>query len=267
MPRATSTPPIWRARCARGAPTSSCSAPGGAALREAGAEILVDQRELAVAGIVEVLEIVPAALRAARLLTRAARSRGARLALLVDAPDFHLPLARRLRRAGLPVLGYIGPNVMRWRRGRVHRVARHFDRLASIFPFEPALYAATRLRVDYVGHPLVEPLRRLRERLDRASARSLLGLCAEGPVLALFPGSRRNELAPHAAPLRRGGARAARRAPGRERGPRARAVAGRVRGEGTAPGALARRADRARRRGAAGSCCWRPTWRSPSPAL
>jgi lipid-A-disaccharide synthase len=168
---------------------------GGAALREAGAEIVVDQRELAVAGMVEVLEIVPAALRAARRLTREAAARGARLALLVDAPDFHLPLARRLRRAGMPVLAYIGPNVMRWRRGRVHQMARRVDRLASIFPFEPPLYAATPLRVDYVGHPLVEPLRRLRERLDRASARALLGLPAEGPVVALLPGSRRNELA------------------------------------------------------------------------
>jgi lipid-A-disaccharide synthase len=168
---------------------------GGAALREAGAQILVDQRELAVAGMVEVLEIVPAALRAARRLTSEAAARGARLALLVDAPDFHLPLARRLRRAGLPVLAYIGPNVMRWRRGRVQKVARRVDRLATIFPFEPPLYAATSLRVDYVGHPLVEPLRRLRERLDRTSARALLDLPAEAPLLALLPGSRRNELA------------------------------------------------------------------------
>jgi len=167
---------------------------GGAALREAGAQIVVDQRELAVAGMVEVLEIVPAALRAARRLTREAAARGARLAVLVDAPDFHLPLARRLRRAGLPVLAYIGPNVMRWRRGRVHQMARRVDRLASIFPFEPPLYAATPLRVDYVGHPLVEPLRRLRERLDRASARTLLGLPAGAPLVALLPGSRRNEL-------------------------------------------------------------------------
>jgi lipid-A-disaccharide synthase len=168
---------------------------GGAALRDAGAEIVVDQRELAVAGMVEVLEIVPAALRAARRLTREAAARGARLAVLVDAPDFHLPLARRLRRAGLPVLAYIGPNVMRWRRGRVHQVARRVDRLASIFPFEPPLYAATPLRVDYVGHPLVAPLRRLREEQGRSSARALLGLPAGVPLVALLPGSRRNELA------------------------------------------------------------------------
>ena len=127
---------------------------GGAALRGAGAEILIDQRELAVAGMVEVLEIVPTALRAARRLVAAVRERRAALAVLVDAPDFHLPLARRLRRAGVPVLYYIGPNVTRWRRGRVHKVARRVDRLAAIFPFEPPHYADTGLRV--VGAPLVE---------------------------------------------------------------------------------------------------------------
>src|SRR5262249_28447975 len=168
---------------------------GGASLRDGGVELVVAQRDLAVAGLVEVVEIVPAALRAARRLCGEARARAATLALLVDAPDFHLPLARRLRRIGVPVLGYIGPNVLRWRRGRVDVVARRFDQLASIFPFEPALYERTGLRVDYVGHPLVEPLRKLRERHHRASARALLGLRADGPLLALLPGSRRNEVA------------------------------------------------------------------------
>jgi lipid-A-disaccharide synthase len=167
---------------------------GGDALRGAGAEILVDQRRLAVAGLVEVLEIVPAALRAARRLVREARERRARLAVLVDAPDFHLPLARRLRQADVPVLYYVGPNVTRWRRGRVDKVARRVDRLASIFPFEPPLYARTELAVDYVGHPLVDPLRRLRDRLDRRGAREQLGLVPEGALVALLPGSRRNEL-------------------------------------------------------------------------
>jgi lipid-A-disaccharide synthase len=167
---------------------------GGAALRGAGAEILIDQRELAVAGMVEVLEIVPTALRAARRLVNEARERRAALAVLVDAPDFHLPLARRLRRVGVPVLYYIGPNVTRWRRGRVHKVARRVDRLAAIFPFELPHYAATGLRVDYVGHPLAEPLRRLREGLDPSAARVQLGLEPGAPWVALLPGSRRNEL-------------------------------------------------------------------------
>lgn len=167
---------------------------GGSALEKAGADVRVNLRELAVAGVVEALEIVPAVWRAWRKLERTALIERAELAVLVDAPDFHLPLARRLKRHGIPVLGYIGPNVHRWRRKRVHKVAARLDRLASIFPYEPPHYAETKLDVTYVGHPLVDPVQRYAERWDRAAARTVLELSDETRAVALFPGSRRNEL-------------------------------------------------------------------------
>jgi lipid-A-disaccharide synthase len=167
---------------------------GGTAMAKAGVEIVVPQRDLAVAGIVEALEIVPRVLRAWRRLERAVRDQATDLAVLVDAPDFHIPLARRLKRAGLPLLYYVGPNLRRWRRGRGKRLARRADRLASIFPYEPALYEGTALRVDYVGHPLVEPLREFAASWDRRLAREALGLDADAPLVVLAPGSRRNEL-------------------------------------------------------------------------
>jgi lipid-A-disaccharide synthase len=179
---------------------------GGALLEKAGVEIRVPQRELAVAGLVEVLEIVPKVLRAWRQLERLARERRPRLAILVDAPDFHLPLARRLKRAGVPVLAYIGPNVMRWRRRRVRTVARRVDRLAIIFPYEREFYADTPLSVEYVGHPLVAPLRRFASAWDRTRARAALGLDASAPTVALAPGSRGNELR-HMLPLQLAAAR------------------------------------------------------------
>jgi lipid-A-disaccharide synthase len=167
---------------------------GGTAMAKVGVQIVVPQRDLAVAGIVEALEIVPRVLRAWRRLERAVRDEATDLAVLVDAPDFHVPLARRLRRAGLPVLYYVGPNLRRWRRGRGRRLARRVDRLASIFPYEPALYEGTSLRVDYVGHPLVEPMREFAASWDRRLAREALGLDADAPLVVLAPGSRRNEL-------------------------------------------------------------------------
>jgi len=167
---------------------------GGQQLQRLGTEIHVPQHELATAGLIEVVGMVPRVLRTWRRLERVARARRPRLAILVDAPDFHLPLARRLRRAGIPVLYYIGPNVLRWRRRRVHTVARSVDRLATIFPYEPPFYAKTSLRVDYVGHPLVEPVQRFAERCDRASARDALGLDPQTAAVALAPGSRENEL-------------------------------------------------------------------------
>jgi lipid-A-disaccharide synthase len=167
---------------------------GGAFMEKAGVELLVHQRELAIGGFVEVASSLARIARAWRTLTRALAAQPPDLLVLVDAPDFNLPLARRARRLRLPILYYVSPQVWAWRRGRIRKLAGRVDRLAVIFPFEPAVYAGTGLRVDYVGHPLVERTRAVAERLDRPAARRALGLEPAGPLVALLPGSRRNEI-------------------------------------------------------------------------
>ena len=117
------------------------------------------QRDLAIGGLVEVLGSVGRIVDAWRRLSRGLRTRRPGLAVLVDSPDFQIPFARVAQRAGVPVLYYVSPQVWAWRRGRIPKLARRVDRMAAIFPFEPALYAASGLRVDFVGHPLVDPLR------------------------------------------------------------------------------------------------------------
>jgi len=167
---------------------------GGVELEKEGVEILVHQREIAVAGLLEVVGGLRKILGAWRALGRALREVKPDLVVLVDTPDFNLPVARRARRAGVPVLYYIGPQVWAWRQGRVRKIARRVDRLAVIFPFELDFYRPTGLRVDFVGHPLVERMALAMERHDRAADRRALGLDPDGPVMALLPGSRRNEI-------------------------------------------------------------------------
>jgi len=170
---------------------------GGQAMERAGVELLVHQRELAIGGLVEVLSSLRRIVAAWRRLGRALKPPRPALAVLVDSPDFNLPFARRVQRAGVPILYYVSPQVWAWRRGRVKKLARRVDRMAAIFPFEPAVYAGTGLRVEFVGHPLVKPLGALAARTSRADARAALGLAREGRLVALFPGSRRNELRHH----------------------------------------------------------------------
>jgi len=170
---------------------------GGAALEAAGVELVVHQRELAVGGLVEVLSSLGRIVAAWRRLGAALRTRRPALAILVDSPDFQIPFARRVQRAGVPVLYYVSPQIWAWRRGRARKLARRVDRMAAIFPFEPAFYAGRDLRVDFVGHPLVDPLRALAERTSAQGARAALGLPAEAPLVLLLPGSRRNELRHH----------------------------------------------------------------------
>ncbi len=167
---------------------------GGAEMEKAGVEIVVPQSELAIGGLVEVVGSVRRVIRAQRRLAAALRSARPELVLLIDSSGFYLPFARRARRAGVPVLYYVAPQVWAWRRGRVAKLARRVDRVAVIHPFELEVYADAPVRVDFVGHPLVDSMGRVAAQMDSAAARSALGLDRDARVMALLPGSRRNEL-------------------------------------------------------------------------
>ncbi len=167
---------------------------GGPALARAGVALRVPQRELAVGGLFELAGDLPRVARAYLRMRRALASERPALALLVDSPDFNLPLAGRAKALGIPVLYFVSPQVWAWRRGRARKLARRADRLAVVLPFEAEAYAGTGLRVDFIGHPLVERLAPLVAEEPRALRRRL-GLAEERPLVALFPGSRRNEIA------------------------------------------------------------------------
>jgi lipid-A-disaccharide synthase len=168
---------------------------GGDEMEKAGVELLVHQRDLAIGGFLELSGGLRRIVQAWRSLSRALARIRPDLVVLIDSGGFNLPLARRARRrTGAPIFYYVAPQVWAWRRGRIAKLARRVDRLAVIFPFEPEVYADTDLVVDYVGHPLVEELETVGRRTDRKSARHSLGLASEGPLVAVFPGSRSNEI-------------------------------------------------------------------------
>jgi lipid-A-disaccharide synthase len=167
---------------------------GGVEMEKAGVELLVNQRELAVGGLVEVISSVRRVFAAWRRMRQAIDAERPDLVVLVDSPDLNLPFARSVQRAGIPTLYYVSPQVWAWRRWRIRKIARRVDRLAVIFPFERDIYAHTGLPVDFVGHPLVERMCEFAALHDRATARAELDLDPERPLVLLLPGSRRNEL-------------------------------------------------------------------------
>jgi lipid-A-disaccharide synthase len=179
---------------------------GGTEMEKAGVEIVVDQHELAIGGLIEVVRDAPRVVSAWRRLGRALDEQRPDLVVLVDSPDFCIPFARRARRAGAPILYFVSPQVWAWRGYRIRKLARRVDRMAAIFPFEPEVYAGSGLRVEFVGHPLVDRIPPPREGADRREARRRLGLPEEARVVALLPGSRRNELR-SSLPLQLGAAR------------------------------------------------------------
>lgn len=165
---------------------------GGPGMAEAGCEILIRGEELAVMGLVEVLGHLPTIWRAFRRLKKILRGPQRPDALvLIDFAEFNLLLAAQAKKAGVPVLYYVSPQVWAWRRGRVRRIASVVDRLAAIFPFEPELYEGQDIQVEYVGHPLLDEFAVTggRETFLRG-----IGIDDAQPVIGLFPGSRKNEL-------------------------------------------------------------------------
>lgn len=154
-----------------------------------GMRLLAHQKDLAIIGLVEALAKLRLARRLLRTLTAAAVESRAEAAVLIDSPDFHLPLARRLARAGIPVVFYVSPQVWAWRSRRARTLVRLGRGVLTLFRFEKAWYDRRGLgeRVTWVGHPLVDE-----------AARELASPSAAAPAgrrrVVLMPGSRSGEI-------------------------------------------------------------------------
>ena len=171
---------------------------GGDRMRAAGCQTLVDARQLAMVGIVEVLPGLPRAWRALQLLKNSAKKERPALAILVDFPDFNLRLAKEFKRLGTPVVYFVAPQVWAWRPGRLKTLRRNVDRLLCIFPFEEAFFKAGNVAAEFVGHPLVT---RVAPSLSAKDFRTRFGLPETTPLVALLPGSRRREIELNLPPL------------------------------------------------------------------
>ncbi len=171
----------------------------GRRLREAGVRPIVRAEDLAVVGIFEVAAHIPRIYGEFRRLADAAAAERPDLAILTDAPDFHLRLAKKLYEAGVPIFYYVAPQVWAWRKGRLRQLRRYVQHLLCIFPFEEQFFREHGVAATYVGHPLAdEP----RETSSRTSYFARHGFDPAKPLIALLPGSRKGEAARHLPVLR-----------------------------------------------------------------
>lgn len=171
---------------------------GGAALIAEGLVSAFPQEDIAVMGFGPVVARLPLLLRRMSDAARAAAAFEPDLMLTIDAPDFSLRVARKLRKLkpSVPIAHWVCPSVWAWRQGRARRMRPHVDRILALLPFEPA--ALARLggpETVYVGHPLIERLQELRPGPDDAKSRA----DAQAPLILVLPGSRRSEIR-HLAP-------------------------------------------------------------------
>jgi lipid-A-disaccharide synthase len=167
---------------------------GGPRMRDAGVELIASYDEMSVMGFVEVIRHLPRHLDLLNdLKSRIARGRVS-LVILVDYPGFNMKVAHAAADAGVPVLYYVTPQVWAWGAGRLPELAKIVTRAAVILPFEEQLLRGYGISATFVGHPLLD---RAADLPSKPAARTVLGMNSDRPVLALFPGSRQQEIDRH----------------------------------------------------------------------
>jgi len=164
---------------------------GGSHLRAAGAELLGDFSGLSVTGLLEVVRTLPRTYQMYRRLVDHARATRPDVFVAVDFPDFNFTLAKAVRKLRIPIVYYISPQLWAWRSGRMKTMRRIADRVLVIFEFEERIYREAGVPVEWVGHPLLDVIPPPRA---QAELRADFGLIPDAPVIALLPGSRRNEV-------------------------------------------------------------------------
>ena len=164
---------------------------GGDGMAEAGQEQLYTTHEMAILGFVEVVRHLPFLLKVKRHLMTEIRRRKPACAILIDYPGFNVRFAKHLKKAGIPIVYYIAPQVWAWGKKRIPTMARLVEHLAVVFPFEQKIFQDAGLKTTFVGHPLLEGLK---PELNRDAFFSKTEFSQEHAVIGLLPGSRENEV-------------------------------------------------------------------------
>ncbi len=171
---------------------------GGDLMKAQGLDELYHVRDLSVTGFIEVLKHLSFFKQVMADIVAQCHIRKPDAAILLDYPGFNIRLGMKLKALDIPVYYYISPQVWAWKKGRVKTMRKFIRRMFVIFPFEEDFYREHGIPVTFTGHPVVE---RDFQQPDRSVFLDQHGFNEKKPLIALLPGSRRNEMERHTEPL------------------------------------------------------------------
>ena len=164
---------------------------GGDAMAREGMTLAYHVRELSFMGFVEVIQHLPLIRSVEKTLEQLLKLKKPEVVVLIDYPGFNLRFARTIKRYGIKVVYYISPQVWAWKKSRIKKMCTLIDKMLVVFPFEVTLYQKEKIPVVFVGHPLLEELH---VTLSREEFCTRFGLDASKKIIALLPGSRKQEV-------------------------------------------------------------------------
>jgi lipid-A-disaccharide synthase len=166
---------------------------GGLAMTAQGLQTLFPLDATAVMGLREVVPRIPEILRRVKIASDFALKTRPDLVLLIDSPDFTHRIAQRLKRIdrSIRTANYAPPQVWASRSYRARKMARYIDAVLTLFPFEAAFFERYGIKAFPVGYPVIE---RAGQVGGGAEFRKRQAIAADAKLLAVLPGSRRNEI-------------------------------------------------------------------------
>ena len=164
---------------------------GGNRLQEEGVELLANASDMAVVGLTEVVSKLGSILKIMGMMKRSLDERRPDLVILIDYPDFNIPLAKAAKKRGIKVFYYISPQVWAWRKSRIGQIKKTVSKMAVILPFEVEMYRQKDFGVNYVGHPLLDMVKL---NYSKQESRKKFGLSEDKITIGILPGSRTSEV-------------------------------------------------------------------------
>jgi len=165
---------------------------GGRKMKDAGVELMANSDDMAVVGLTEVAGKLGMILGVMYRMKQALKERKPALLILIDYPDFNLLLGKAAKKSGVRIFYYISPQIWAWRKGRISKIRKIVDKMAVILPFEEQFYRQADMDVTFVGHPLLDVVKK---KYPRPEALQKFKLREGITTVGLLPGSRQGEVA------------------------------------------------------------------------
>jgi lipid-A-disaccharide synthase len=156
-----------------------------------GAQTIEPMETLSVGGVVEVVRHLPRLLRLRKRLVLSCKHARPDVFIGIDAPDFNIGLAHRVKALNIPCVHYVSPSIWAWRPERIKKIKAAINHILLLLPFEKAIYEQHQVPATFVGHPLAD---QMPVTVNASGYREMLNLPDTAQVLAILPGSRQREV-------------------------------------------------------------------------